>query len=150
MSKADVLLKKATSFEKLALYSDRKAFLRALSQADPAAQQFYNLDEFGNPKQEGIPPVQPEDPGTHEPPMTMPADKITAFPPVDPKAQEALSRITSLEGIGVPIAADGKFGPETRRALQEFKKRFNYTNMSDRDALDAAVMKAQDPKYRIA
>jgi len=32
MSKADILLKKASSFEKLALYSDRKIFLQVLSE----------------------------------------------------------------------------------------------------------------------
>lgn len=32
MSKADTLLKRATFFERMALYSDRKAFLRALAQ----------------------------------------------------------------------------------------------------------------------
>ncbi len=151
MSKADVLLKKATSFEKLALYSDRKTFLKALSQAvDPAAKQFYNLDEFGNPKREGIPPVTPEDPGAHEPAMMMPADRISAFPPIDQKAQEALSRINSVEGIGIPISVDGKLGPETKAALQAFKKKFNFTYMSDLDALQAALMKAEDPKYQIS
>jgi hypothetical protein len=147
MSKADVLLKKATSFEKLALYSDRKTFLKALSQADSGAKQFYNLDEFGNPKKEGIPPVTPEDPGAHEPAMVMPADKISAFAPIDPKAQAALSKIVSIEGIGIPIAVDGKLGPETRGALKAFKRKFNYANMSDKDALQAALMKAEDPKY---
>lgn len=39
MSKADVLLKKATAFEKLALYSDRKVFLQALSQETKSAKQ---------------------------------------------------------------------------------------------------------------
>ena len=31
MSKSDMLLKKATSFERLALYSDRNSFLKALT-----------------------------------------------------------------------------------------------------------------------
>jgi len=35
MSKADILLKKATSFEKLAVFSDRKSFLRSLAQQGP-------------------------------------------------------------------------------------------------------------------
>lgn len=37
MSKADTLLKKATAFERLALYSDRKTFLQSLAQTAPAA-----------------------------------------------------------------------------------------------------------------
>ena len=39
MSKADTLLKKATAFERLALYSDRKTFLQSLSQATPGLDQ---------------------------------------------------------------------------------------------------------------
>lgn len=38
MSKADELLKKATFFEKLALYSDRKAFLQAIAEQNPNQQ----------------------------------------------------------------------------------------------------------------
>jgi hypothetical protein len=152
MSKADVLLKKATSFEKLALYSDRKTFLKALSQRalpvyenHPRPQGDYDFTSRPN----DIPPPEPEDPGAHEPPMMMPADKISAFPPIDPKTQEALSRIVSIDGIGIPIATDGKLGPETKRALQAFKKKFNFINMSDKDALQAALMKGEDPKYQI-
>jgi hypothetical protein len=36
MSKADTLLKKASFFERLALYSDRKSYLQALAQETPA------------------------------------------------------------------------------------------------------------------
>lgn len=38
MSKADTLLKKATFFERMALYSDRKAFLHAIAQEQQAQQ----------------------------------------------------------------------------------------------------------------
>ncbi len=38
MSKADTLLKKATFFERMALYSDRKAFLQAVAQESQAQQ----------------------------------------------------------------------------------------------------------------
>lgn len=37
MSKADTLLKKATFFERMALYSDRKSYLQALAQENPPA-----------------------------------------------------------------------------------------------------------------
>lgn len=37
MSKADTLLKKATFFERMALYSDRKSYLQALAQGNPPA-----------------------------------------------------------------------------------------------------------------
>lgn len=39
MSKADTLLKKATFFEKLALYSDRKVFLQAISEPPVANKE---------------------------------------------------------------------------------------------------------------
>jgi hypothetical protein len=39
MSKADTLLKKATFFEKLALYSDRKAFLQAISESSATTKE---------------------------------------------------------------------------------------------------------------
>lgn len=38
MSKADTLLKRAASFERLALYSDRRSFLQAIAQEDPNRQ----------------------------------------------------------------------------------------------------------------
>lgn len=39
MSKADTLLKKATAFERLALYSDRKSFLQSLAQSTTGLDQ---------------------------------------------------------------------------------------------------------------
>jgi hypothetical protein len=42
MSKADTLLKKATFFERIALYSDRKAFLQAIAQESQAQQSDSN------------------------------------------------------------------------------------------------------------
>jgi len=61
MSKADQLVKRAISFEALSILSDRKTFLQSIAQGfDPETiKQFENLDEFGNPKQEGIPDPPP-------------------------------------------------------------------------------------------
>lgn len=43
MSKADTLLKKATFFERLSLYGDRKSYLQALAQAEPTDQENIRL-----------------------------------------------------------------------------------------------------------
>lgn len=45
MSKADTLLKKATFFERMALYSDRKAFLQALAQGGATDPDWMNMNE---------------------------------------------------------------------------------------------------------
>lgn len=47
MSKADTLLKKATFFERMALYSDRKAFLQAIAQDSQAQQPDPNRQLIG-------------------------------------------------------------------------------------------------------
>jgi hypothetical protein len=166
MSKADTLLKKAIAFERLALYSDRKTFLKSLAQPmSPEYKQFYNLDEFGNPKQEGIPPVPPVEsvkPSTNSPTMNMPTDKITAFPSIDPKEQENVFRIATVEGLIVPPdskhMSDGKLGPQTQAAIKALRSATNRTNgqplfpelqaiKSDKDVLTWAGLKVQSPRY---
>lgn len=76
MSKADQLVKRAISFEALSILSDRKTFLQSIAQGfDPETiKQFENLDEFGNPKQEGIPAPEPVA-------YTMPTTNIVGKPP---------------------------------------------------------------------
>lgn len=192
MSKADTLLKKATYFERLALYSDRRSFLQTIAQSGAS-------DTWGSPLPENIKEglnsllkdlaaTKPDSsvplqnklmsfyqgmntdmgqlaqaireaantiPGDHttqvqnalslaskvdqlaqqgqaqpqsqsEQVMTMPADRITAYPPIDKGQQEALSRFITMERIGVPLhRIDGKLGPETRGALETFKKWYN-------------------------
>jgi len=62
--KADTLLKKATTFERLALYGDRRSFLQALAQespvTDPAPWRIYDEpnDPRGNEKN-WVPNIQP-------------------------------------------------------------------------------------------
>jgi hypothetical protein len=160
MSKADTLLKKATSFERLALYSDRKAFLQALAQdagfgLEPV-KQYLNLDEFGKPKAQGLPPVPavPVTPGAPAAkPYDMPVTNITGkYPTVRKEQQEALSRVNSYEGIGNPITVDGILGPETVNACQLFKKKFDPTNkynLTNQKILDWAEMLADEPKYKL-
>jgi hypothetical protein len=74
--------------------------------------------------------------------MQMPADKISAYPPINKDQQEALSRIIVIEGLGLPLKIDGKLGPKTREALKKFKKHFNLESLSDTDALANAPMLA--------
>lgn len=153
MTKADTLLKKATSFEKLAIYSDRKTFLRSLSQqasfSPEEVQQWGNLDEFGNPIQSGVPVVS-------EAPTTLPETTIIGRPPkptfpmIDKKQQAALSKIVSLDGIGIPIAVDGLLGPETKSALKAFKNAYHMNGLSDAQALQhAQTLVETNPKYAV-
>lgn len=139
MSKADILLKKAASFEKLAAFSDRKAFFASLAQDNKYTGQNMSFDPL-----QSINPMHDQE-YSGNPPT---AGSKPTFAPIDQKAQEALSRVNSIEGIGIPISVDGKFGPETKSALQAFKQKFNCTNMSDKDALDVVLMTAKDPKYQ--
>jgi hypothetical protein len=150
------LLNQAISFEKLATFSDRQNFLKAIS------QQTFTDSVFDRDPIVGTPPTkapvkmtlpetvisnQPE-PGLPEH-ATLPETVISEYPRIDPKQQEALSKIVSIEGLGLPLAVDGKLGPKTRQALQAFKKHFGYTNLSDQSALQAVVLRAQDPKYEL-
>lgn len=160
MSKADTLLKKATSFERLAIYSDRKSFLQALSQSPEAGdvKPLLDYDEFGNPKPQGIPAPPPaarepssferdEQPKFHE----IPTVNITGQLPVRPSQQEALSRVVTVDGIGMPIKADGVLGPETQKAIDAFKKKFDPQGkykLSNQKVLDWAEMLANEPKYK--
>lgn|ERR1035437_3192213 len=148
MSKADELLKKATSYEMLALYSDRKSFLKSLAQMDTpeAAKQWGNLDEFGNPIQSGI-PKPGEDPGVT---MNMPADTITAFRS-NPKLQQVQKAINKIPGISMPLEEDGKLGPNTRAAIKSFRGSYNLpSSMSDAEVcnriLNVAKGMAQNEK----
>jgi hypothetical protein len=56
-----MLKTKVALLEKLTKFGDRKDFLDSLAQgfSSEEVKQYDNLDEFGNPKQTGIPPVPP-------------------------------------------------------------------------------------------
>ena len=95
MSKADTLLKRATFFERMALYSDRKVFLQALAQP-------YNEDD-----------ILPEDRIKGN------------LPYIPRDIQEMLSRIVTIDGAGLPLQNDGILGPETRKALDAFKAKYS-------------------------
>lgn len=151
MSKADVLLKKASSFERLALYSDRKVFLQAIAQD---VQQFPPVSNKGinAPYMEGTePPVNQSVSAptvTHEqaPDLQMPLEHITGYKPINKEQQSALFRTVTQDGLGFfdPNDADGKLGPQTRKALDLYKQKYfaNKPNATDAEVLHAASLKA--------
>jgi len=76
--------------------------------------------------------------------MMMPDDKIRALPTISQDQQEALSRVVTVRGIGLPLKIDGKLGKETRKALDAFKKYLtekstDKKSYTDQEALDMAV-----------
>jgi len=140
MSKADLLLKKAASFEKLALYSDRKAFLQAVAQTygdpnasvDPTTFSNKEVEQWNSQTQPkpGI-PAPPPDPGSpmNPPPaMNAPAPREQGKAPapattVTPDDQKMISEFVVKYNMGVPLSKnDGKFGPETAQAIGNIRK----------------------------
>lgn len=123
------LLNKASLFERLALYSDGKSFLKAIAQQPPIGEGETPADpnlrpygghgeagksweeerqrEFGNARTiPPPPPLPPQDPGVGEPPMVFdnPTDRITGLRPIDPKVQEHLSSLITNRAWGVPLS----------------------------------------------
>jgi hypothetical protein len=76
-------------------------------------------------------------------------DQIIGYPSIDPKVQEAIEKIVVIEGQGLPMKIDGKIGPETRGAINRFKKYIlRDEKMSDKDAFSKALEMVQQPKYK--
>jgi hypothetical protein len=90
-----------------------------------------------------------------------PASAVSQFPAIDPKEQNDVFRIATIEGLIVPPdskhMSDGKLGPQTRAAIKALRGAKDKTNgqplfpeltqMSDTDVLTWAGMKAQSPRY---
>lgn len=211
MSKFDTLYKKIELFEKLAIYSDRGAFLKALAQqgSDPKVlalvkqmeslirdagitdesvlAPFVNVSIFNNAPDVGaiirasskarsqmtglangdeinqlirlelqlrVAGTTP-DPGANDPPMVFTPDQIKAYPPIDAKQQSALCRVVMIKGltfVDPKKMSDGKLGPETRKALNAFKKYLtekspNKRSVSDQEALNIAENMDQNKAY---
>lgn len=140
MSKADTLLKKATFFERLAIYSDRKSFLQALSQQNTGPNyyqypEFQQTEEFKQSLPRTIPPPEPltqeqirqqeiDEAMKGPADITFAPDRITAFAPIPRNVQEHLSSLVALRGWGIPLSRiDGKIGPSTTQALNNFKSK---------------------------
>ena len=153
-SEAGELLNKASLFERLALYSDRTSFLKALAQQNDSPNyyqypEFQETEEFKQSLPRTIPPPEPVKPLTPAQEaakalqgpadVTFKDDKITGFAPIDPKVQEHLSSLVTNRNWGVPLAPingktpfDGRIGKDTRRALDTFKSRMGLpTNTPD-------------------
>lgn len=134
MSKADLLLKKAASFEKLALYSDRKAFLQAVAQQSFSPEEVDQWESQTQPKPGSVPPP-PSDPGYPQFPtsgmgtgMNAPAvrEQQKAVPlSFNPQVQQ----LQQLLGFSVD-KADGKLGPYTKAAIDAYKQRMGNPQMS--------------------
>jgi len=177
---ANSLLNKATVFERLALYSDRKSFLQALGQQSPEDQEniqvarralsllqqlgigqdkttsLGNAAVFGKVdvpamRREieharlagGISPLGHQNelnqlkqlsdsfkvPGSSSGPVTIPEVTIEGgMPSVNTEQQNALGKFVTVNGITFVDPKkmnDGKLGPETRKALEAFKRWYN-------------------------
>jgi hypothetical protein len=132
MKKLDSLLKKAAFFEKLANYGDRKSFLKALAQysAAPPLTSDPSHPAFSDPSHPELDPV------ANLPSSNKPAVQSAPFNPEVKKIQERLNQIAlkQLPAVRLNLKEDGKFGPETRKAVDWFKKTFNLSpSMSDKD-----------------
>lgn len=151
MSKADTLLKKATFFERLALYGDRKSYLQSIAQqqepimetevgklkapmrpySDPSWEEARSR-EFGNVRTIPAPPPleslpKPDEPGTGTGTrVDQPAKP--AMPSINPEDQKAVFQFAITQGELVPDPqkqiADGRLGNETRKALEGVKNYF--------------------------
>ncbi len=155
MSKADTLLKRATAYERLAVYSDRKAFLQAIAQdsgptitlpeeviednrikskvpyISPGFQQ--NLLDEGRITQ------QQSDEAKRRHDLAGTGNDVGDGEPIDKGQQSALSYVVTMGKAGIPLQhIDGIMGPETRAALNSFKRMVGKPTMSDRAALALA------------
>lgn len=70
------------------------------------------------------------------------------YPRIDKEEQRALSKITTIKGIGtgLPLKIDGLLGPETRKSLDAFKKMFGIK--SDSQALAYATVFLENDEFR--
>lgn len=130
MSKVDNLLKRASAFEKLAFYGDRKAFLQSLSQKYPNMTQSPMSDL-------GVLPNLPPSQTSTDTVYTMPEVTIKGYPLIPKDVQQQLSSINVEKGWGLPLTIDGELGPSTKFALDSFKKRMNLpANMPNKQVFE--------------
>lgn len=120
MSKIDSLLKAINSFEKLAKYSDRKSFLDKIAQE----QSVY--------------------PGYELPNMT-PNPNVKQLNKISPDIQDKLNELLVPTGKILPIKVDGILGPETRKAIDLFKKDHNIPSTTP----DLEVFKQVDVAHQL-
>jgi hypothetical protein len=141
--KVDTLLKRSISFERLALYIDQRSFLQAIAQVEnfpSASNKGINAPYVDGtfPQNNNTNPL--ENSNDHEeissPIIQVPEKTIVGYTPIPEDVQKMLSHIVTTEG-GKPIAIDGEMGPETRNAINAFKKIYNVPgNFGDREVFD--------------
>jgi len=125
MSKFDALFKKIEVFEKLAVYGDRSSFLKSIAQD--------STPKYPTSTDEANPGVQP-----YLPTQTVPEMTIVGNPPIPKDVQEMLSRVVTMDRLGIPLhKIDGLIGPETRTALNNFKAKYAPGEKSDAKLFDA-------------
>ena len=126
MKKIDALLKKVEVFEKLAVYGDRKSFLKTLAQdiqSFPAGSaQGVNAPYMPGtaPSVNNLPEAAPVSNSVTAPvaPAAKPAKEPAKFDPRVKAVQSFINRQLVPAGIISPIDEDGKWGPETAGALK--------------------------------
>lgn len=115
MSKVNALLKKAELFEKLAVYGDRKSFLKALADEESDNKAFIDSADRAYEKalEYSQPPVKipglPTENVVNLPEVNISGQRPAQYPSVPKDIQQSLG----FEGAQV----DGVLGPETRRRL---------------------------------
>lgn len=150
--KIDALLKKVETFERLAVYGNRRDFLQALAQdswEDVARQQGDLKDQPS-----GIPAPRPMSP----PPPNLPPPPPPPGSETKPKVQTGMDKPTVellqtflnnalksaiIAGQRGPISIDGIVGPETMGALREWAKANGLGGKDIQDLLNTALTYAK-------
>ena len=152
MKKIDInsLVKKASLFERLATYGNRRSFLEALSQDKgetigftPEQLEMMNPTRQPTSFQRGDGPVEfPETSNqgaTHpwqggDPAVAKPAQP-KSWPAVPTQVQEALNNL----GYTPELKVDGKLGPATRKAIDWYKSGESFKSAKVPSATDQTV-----------
>ncbi len=134
MKKLDKLFQQVEFFEKMAIYGDRKSFLKSLAQNQSVEPTYTANPASSEPNQSVAPaPQAPIGPPTEQP-YAMPEKTVmpyeenqgqVAYRPIDKGIQRMLNQMFVQNGEMLPIKEDGKLGPETRKALELYKTKYN-------------------------
>jgi len=150
MKKIDALLKKVEVFEKLAVYGDRKAFLQTLAQE----VQTFPADSGQGINAPYVPGTEPsvstQAPEVAAPTdntMYMPQDQIKGHRPAqyDPRVHAVQNFINNQlvpAGVISPIEEDGKWGPETAKALKTWGEKNKMSGVPLTAVFTAAQLQA--------
>jgi hypothetical protein len=139
MKNHDKLIKKVELFERLATYGDRRSFLRALAQKaggiDPEDTSEVPFDQMPVPPPPAVAPT---------PVAVAPVAKpVPAGPSIDPASLKNVQNYVNQAMLDKwpPVAVDGKWGPETARALMQWGKTQGL-NVGVQQLLDTAKARA--------